>query len=172
MKSETQHNPNENIQKLENMIKGIKFAMLTTIDSDGALRSRPMACQEVEFDGDLWFFTNKTSGKIHSIVSDQQVNVTFVSPDDNRFVSISGRADIVDDRDKEKELWNPILKAWFPEGLDDPNLVLIRVEAEGAEYWDSPSSKVVQLVGFTKAILTGEASRPSKSEHQKISLRS
>ncbi len=168
MKSETPANPSESIQKLGSLIKNIKFAMLTTIDLDGSLFSRPMATQQVEFDGDLWFFTQRTSGKIRSIEKDQHVNVSFSSPEDNRYVSVSGRAQIVDNRSKMAELWNPMYKAWFPEGLEDPELALIKVQVDSAEYWDSPSNMIVRLVGFAKAMVTNNPY--AVGDHQKVQL--
>ena len=171
MKNESHASGDQSTSKLGELIKDIKIAMFTTTDPDGSLRSRPMACQEVDFDGDLWFFTHKSSSKVHSIVSDQKVNLAYASPSDNRYVSVTGRAQIIDDRDKEKELWNPAYKAWFPEGLEDPDLVLIRVRVDSAEYWDSPSSTVLHLVGFTKAIMTGEQYQPDQSEHDRLEIR-
>lgn len=157
------------IEKIRDLIKGIRFAMLTTVDTDGSLRSRPMAAQELEFDGELWFFTGASSPKVGEVERDHRVNVSFADPDDNTYVSISGTARLVRDKAKAKELWNPALKAWFPQGLDDPELALLRVEVEKAEYWDSPSSKMVQLYGLVKATLTGK--RPDNiGEHEKLDL--
>jgi general stress protein 26 len=144
------------VEKLRDLIKGISFAMLTTVDEDGSLRSRPMQTQEAEFNGELWFFTSASSAKVDEVQSDQRVNVSYSDPDDNRYVSLSGTASLVRDREKIKELWKPVLKAWFPDGLEDPDLALLRVKVEKAEYWDSPSSKMVQLAGFLKALATGQ----------------
>jgi general stress protein 26 len=152
------------MEKLRDLIKGIRTAMLTTIDADGSLHSRPMATQEAELDGDLWFFTGASSPKVAEVGRDRRVNLSYAAPDDNRYVSVSGTARLVLDKAKAKELWNPILKAWFPEGLDDPNLALLQVKVEKAEYWDAPSSKMVQLVGFLKAIATGERYEPGENE--------
>ncbi|MBN9392227.1 MAG: pyridoxamine 5'-phosphate oxidase family protein [Chloroflexi bacterium] len=160
--------PQDSVTKLRELIKDIKIAMLTTSETDGTLRSRPMGTQQTEFDGDLWFFTAKSSGKITEIQHDQHVNVSYAAPDDNRYVSVSGRAELIDDKAKAKELWNPFIKAWFPKGLDDPDLVLLRVRVEAAEYWDAPSSTMVNLVGFAKAVLTGK--RPDIGENEKLSL--
>jgi general stress protein 26 len=157
------------IEKIRDLIKGIRFAMLTTIDEDGSLRSRPMATQEAEFDGDLWFFTAAGSPKVDEVERDERVNVSYAAPDDNRYVSLSGTARLVRDGTKAKELWTPALKAWFPEGLDDPDLALLRVRVEKAEYWDSPSSKMVQLAGFVKAIATGQ--RADLGENEKLDLK-
>lgn len=160
---------NEDVQKLAKLIKGIKFAMLTTAMPDGTLRSRPMATQQTEFDGSLWFFTYYHSGKVDEIRNDQHVNLSYADPSDNRYVSVSGRAMILRDRIKAEELWTELHRAWFPNGLDDPNLALLRVNVSDAEYWDSPSSKVVQLAGFVKAIVTGEAAT-DMTENRKIHL--
>jgi general stress protein 26 len=160
---------NENIKKLREMIKDIDFCMLTTIEEDGqTLRSRPMSTQKVEFDGDLWFFTKLKTAKVEEIQQDQDVNVSYAKPS-NQFVSVSGKATVVQDRNKMEELWQPALKAWFPDGLDDPNLALLRVNVTQAEYWDSPASKVVELIGMVKAVVTGKEFEPG--ENEKFNLR-
>ena len=158
----------EAIEKLGNLIEDIDFAMLTTVDTDGVLRSRPMSTQEAEFDGTLWFFTSDKTHKVEEIERDNRVNASYAKPEDNVYVSVSGTASIVKDRAKMEELWNPILKAWFPEGLDDPTICLLKVDVEQAEYWDSPSSTLVQIVGFVKALVTGRSA--DGGENQKINL--
>jgi general stress protein 26 len=168
MENSTHSTGEANVQKLAELIRDMKFAMLTTLDPDGCLRSRPMATQNREFDGDLWFFTSKNSGKISSIQNDQHVNVAFADPDDQRYVSVSGRAEIVSDRQKISELWSPAMQTWFPKGKDDPQISLIRVRAESAEYWDSPSSAIVHLIGFAKAMITGERPHPGENERMDI----
>ena len=145
----------ESIEKLKELLEDIDFAMLTTI-SGGKLRSRPMSTQKFEFDGDLWFFTSDQTHKVEEIEADNRVNVAYSDPGDNTYVSVFGHAEMVKDRAKIEELWNPILKAWFPDGLDDPTLCLLKVKVEEAEYWDSSNSKIVQLVGFVKALATGQ----------------
>ena len=104
----------------------------------------------------MWFFTGKSSGKVAEIQHDQHVNLSYADPGDNRYVSISGRAEVVDDKAKEKELWNPFIKAWFPKGLEDPELTLLKVKVEAAEYWDAPASTMVNLV-LAKAVLAGKS---------------
>lgn len=158
------------LEQLREKIKGIRIAMLTTVDEDGSLRSRPMATQQAEHDGDLWFFTPASSPKVGEVERDHHVNLSYADPDDQRYVSISGTARLVRDRAKAKELWNPMLKAWFPQGLDDPELALLHVQVQKAEYWDSPSGKMVQLAGFLKAVTTGKSYEPSPGENEKIEL--
>ena len=128
------------IQHFAKLIKEIKFAMMTTFsESDGVLKSRPMTLQQIEFDGDLWFFCRESSELVHQIKENPIVNLTFSDPRDSSYISACGRGSIVDDAQKEKELWNPLYKAWFPEGLEDPELCLIMVTVESADYWESPS---------------------------------
>ncbi|CAN5880639.1 MAG: pyridoxamine 5'-phosphate oxidase family protein [Acidobacteria bacterium] len=157
----------ESIKKVNDLIKDVQVAMLTTIDW-GVLRSRPMQTQEAEFDGDLWFFTSTDTHKTDEIEKDRRVNVSYAAPDSNTYVSVSGTAALVNDKEKIEELWNPILKAWFPKGLDDPTLILLKVSVEQAEYWDSSSSTVVQVVGFVKALVTGE--RADGGDHGRVNL--
>jgi general stress protein 26 len=154
----------EHIRRLAKLIDGIEIAMLTTVDRDGSLRSRPMATQKTEFDGDLWFFTHAGAPKVEETRADEHVNLSYASPSDNRYVSVSGTATLVRDRAKAEELWQPALKAWFPGGLDDPRLGLLRVHVEKAEYWDAPSGMLVQVAGFVKAAVTGQPSRPGENE--------
>ncbi len=156
------------IQKLASLIKDIEFAMLTTVEANGSLRSRPMATQKTEFDGTLWFFTRGDSPKVEEIDRQHQVNLSYANPNKQAYVSISGTATLVRDASKNKELWNPLYKTWFPDGLDDPQLALLEVEIDKAEYWDFPSSKVVQVVGFFKAMATGQSYKGG--EHEKVSL--
>ena len=158
----------EAIEKLNDLINEIDFAMLTTVDTDGVLRSRPMSTQKSEFDGELWFFTSDKTHKVEEVERDNRVNASYAKPEDNVYVSVSGAASITKDRAKMEELWNPILKAWFPKGLDDPNICLLKVDVEQAEYWDSPSSTLVQIVGFVKALVTGR--RADGGENEKINL--
>lgn len=121
------------IETVRDLIRGIDTAMLTTVSKEG-LVSRPMQTQEVEFDGDLWFLTKKDTSKFHEILRNNQVNVAYVG---KSFVSIRGEAEIVDSNEKLKEFWSPAYEELLETTYDDPNLVLIKVKADTAEYWDS-----------------------------------
>lgn len=144
----------EAIARLNELMKGIKFAMLTTVEPDGQLRSRPMATQQVEFDGDLWFFTQADAPKVDEIAREHQVNVSYALPNKQRYISVSGRAQLVRDRAKMAELWSEPLKIWFPDGIDDPNIALLKVRVEQAEYWESSSTAVGRVIDFVKALAT------------------
>lgn len=133
----------ENVKKLREMIQGIEFAMLTTIEDDGSLRSRPMATQKIEFDGDLYFFTKVSSAKVNEIERERNVCVSYAEPTDQRFVSLSGVARLLHDRAKMEDLWFPGLEAWFPDGLKDPELALLWISVTQAEYWEGAFGRLV-----------------------------
>lgn len=156
-------------ERFSELIGDIRFAMLTTVAADGSLRSRPMATQKTEFDGDLWFFTDDDSPKVDEIQLERHVAVSYADPSSQKYVSVSGTASIVHDKERIRELWTPAVKAWFPRGVDDPHLGLLRVRVQAIEYWDSPSSKMVQLVGFAKAVLTGTRLE-NVGEHKKVDV--
>jgi general stress protein 26 len=159
----------QDIDTLNDKIKDIRVAMMTTALPDGSLRSRPMATQDAESDGDLWFFTQAETPKVDEVQRHEQVNLSYAKPDDNLYVSVSGVGELVFDRAKMQELWKPFLKAWFPQGLDDPQLALLRVRVESAEYWDAPSGKMVQVVAMAKALVGGAPADPG--EHAKLTLK-
>jgi general stress protein 26 len=156
----------EKIEKLRELTKDIDFAMLTTIDIDGSLRSRPMSTQQTEFDGDLWFFTAIDTAKASEVQRDNRVNVSYSRPDDHTYVSVSGSAVLVNDRAKMEELWSPVYKAYFPDGLDDPHLRLLKVEVQKAEYWES-HGLIPTVIGFVKAMAGQEA---ELGENEKLNL--
>jgi general stress protein 26 len=140
---------------LSERIKGIKVAMLTTVDENsGILHSRPMVTQKMVFDGDMWFLTRASASKVHEAES-HQVNISYVSPDDDRYVSVSGVAQLVRDRQKIDELWRPAHKVWFSGGKDDPDLALLKVAVTNAEYWDSAANKMVEIFQAARPLAAG-----------------
>lgn len=144
------------LRKLGELIQDIEIAMFTTVDEQGNFHSRPMATKQTEFNGDLWFFTQDDAPKVSEIKKDQRVNVTFEDARKSKFVAVSGTAELVRDKAKARELWNPALRAWFPKGLDDERLALIRVRAQKAEYWDRPSGVATGILSFVKGATTGQ----------------
>lgn len=155
------------IEKLKELVEDIDFCMMTTIDG-GQLRSRPMSTQTAEFDAEVWFFTRDNTHKMDEIQKDDRVCLGYSNPRNNTYVSVSGRAEMSKNRAKMEELWNPILKAWFPDGLEDPNICLMKVTAEQAEYWEASGGKLVQLFGFVKALATGQEA--DYGENKKLNL--
>jgi general stress protein 26 len=140
-----------NIGELAAVLSDLRVAMLTTVEADGSLRSRPMVIQESPFDGSLWFLTDVETAKVYEIEHERHVNLSSAHPDDQKYVSLSGTASIVRDPAKVKELWTPAHQAWFPRGVGDPKIALLRVAVTKAEYWNSQQNEVVQLTGFTRA---------------------
>jgi general stress protein 26 len=156
------------LKELAEKVKNVRITMLTTIAKDGGIHSRPMATQEIQPDGSIWFFTYGNSGKSREVKDDAQVNLSYADPSGDTYISISGTGRISKDKTKMKELWNPFLKAWFPEGLDTPDLVLIQVRIHSAEFWDSHQSKMVQLIKMVAAMFTGV--QPDLGEHKILDM--
>ena len=153
----------QGLQTLQELVRDLEIAMVTTVTPDGALRSRPMFTREFNDQGEIWFFTTDDSGTVDDIASEQAVNVSYADPGKHRYVSVTGNAGIVRDRERAQGLWSNQLKKYLPRGLDDPHLALLRVRVETAEYWDTPTGTMLDLfkVGET-------APRP---EHGKVPVR-
>lgn len=132
-------------KRLDEMIHGIRTAMLTTLDERGKMRSRPMATLDGDGDGALWFFTRRSAPKVGEIGHDQRVNVTYADPGSERYISVSGRATLVRDAARAIQLWSPALTAWFPAGPDDRDLALLRVDVDGAEFWDATAGHMIRI---------------------------
>lgn len=139
--------------KLAELLDGAWIAMMTTFGPQGA-RALPMARQQTEASAELWFITARDTDHAHAIAADPTVLLTFATGD--TWVALTGRAAVVDDLDKLRELWNTFADAWLPGGPEDPNAVLIRVDVEGGEYWDTPGGRVASLLSFAKTKITGE----------------
>ena len=145
----------EGTKKVAELIKDIRIAMMTTAAADGSFDTRPMATQKTEFDGTVWFLTRQDSGKVHEIADDTHVSLIYADPSDAKYVSAKGRASVSRDRAKIHELWNPMYKAWFPEGEEDPSIAVLRVDVHEAQYWEASSSKLVRGVKYVAAAATG-----------------
>ena len=131
------------LAKVEEMVSNTKFAMLTTKEKDGTLRSRPMATLQLDGEGNLWFFTSRSSPKI--VEARQQVNLCYMRTAKQDYLSVSGAAELVHDKEKMQALWSPWIQPWFPKGVDDPDLGLLKVSIMGVEYWDAPDSATARV---------------------------
>jgi general stress protein 26 len=140
-------------KKLLEVIGDIPIAMLTTFGAEGP-RSVPMARQEVEPSAELWFITARDTAHVGAIQAEPRVSLTFSARD--AWVATYGRASVVDDVAKLKELWTTFAEAWLPGGPEDPNATLLRVDLEHGEFWDTPGGKVASLISFAKTKLTGD----------------
>jgi general stress protein 26 len=150
----TQSNARELLWEL---VKDIQFAMFTT-RADGRLRSRPMTTQNSEVDerASLWFFMSRGSEAVNDIGADPVVNVAYADPGRDAYVSVPGEAAVVEDRAKKEQLWSKLAEAWFPGGAGDPDLALVEVRIEDAEYWDVKESKVTQLFKMARAAVVSD----------------
>lgn len=142
-------------ENLDDLLEDLRVCMFTTTTDDGTLRSIPMARQEAELDPQqLWFITAKGTQHVDDVRARPHVLLSFSSSD--TWVSLTGRAEVVDDTEKLRELWNTFAEAWLPEGPDGENSTLIKVSVEQAEYWDTPGGKVTSVLSLIKSKLTGE----------------
>ncbi|HJU54254.1 MAG TPA: pyridoxamine 5'-phosphate oxidase family protein [Pyrinomonadaceae bacterium] len=158
------------LERLREIVKAVDICMLTTVDERGDLHSRPMSNnRDVEFDGDLWFFTYGSSHKVDEIGRVPKVNASFADVDAQQYASLTGRAEVVRDRAKIEELWKPQLRAWFPEGVETPDIALLKVTIERAEYWDSSQSIVAHAVSIVASLFTGE--QAELGENEKLELK-
>ncbi len=160
----------EKLAKLREIVKAVDICMLTTVDERGDLHSRPMSNnREVELDGDLWFYTYGSSHKVDEVGRVPKVCASFADVDGQQYASLTGRAEVVRDRAKIEELWQPQLKAWFPEGVDTPDIALLKLTVERAEYWDGSQSLVAHAVGLVSSLVKGEPAE--LGENEKVELK-
>ena len=157
----------ENVKKVGKMIEGIEFAMLTTVEDDGSLRSRPMATQRKEFDGDLYFFTKVNTAKVDEVEREHNVCVSYAAPQDQQYVSLSGVARLLRDRAKMEELWFADLDTWFPGGVKDQELALLWINVTKAEYWHGPFGTLVYLP-WVKKNAAGAAFESDENERLEL----
>ncbi|MCU0569911.1 MAG: pyridoxamine 5'-phosphate oxidase family protein [Oculatellaceae cyanobacterium Prado106] len=152
----------DSIHHLQELIQDIEYGMFVTVD-EGHLRSRPMAnLGTLDPDAVLWFFTDATSHKVYEVEHQHQVNISFSAPEKQQYVSLSGMAELVRDRPKMQELWQPELKAWFPQELNEPDIALLKVSIEQAEYWDASLGWAAKAIGFNPATVRGRSAPISK----------
>ncbi|WP_128547887.1 pyridoxamine 5'-phosphate oxidase family protein [Larkinella soli] len=152
------------LDKLRDRIKDIRICMLTTQEADGDFHTRPMATHDMDPDGSLWFFTYENSNKVDEIRQNPRVALAFADTDSEVYVSTTGYAEVVKDRGKIDELWSDILKTWFPNGKDDPEITLLKVTTNAGEYWDRPGGKMVKLFEMAKGALTGASDKTGRNE--------
>jgi len=153
----------EAIAKIRALLPAFRAAMFVTgLSRRTHPHSRPLALQgdASVFGGTLWFFADERSPKIHELMADPAVSLLFQSDSDSCYMQLDGNASVVRDRAKMRELYTPVLKTWFPEGLDDPHLTLIRVDAMSGAYWESPGGLLQAMTAFATAAITGT---PGKS---------
>ena len=171
MKRTTAERDPHALQKLRELIGDIQVAMITTVTPDGALRSRPMITRACTEGGELWFFTAEDSGKAHDLHAEHAVNVSYADPQRRRFVSVTGAASLVHDEEHARALWEESLRGYFPRGAEDPQLALLCVRIETAEFWDVDSRAMVDLASFARRPSDAKAAAKEAGEHTRVDIR-
>jgi general stress protein 26 len=159
-------------EHLWSLIKHIRFAMFTTRRASGHLHSRPMTTQNkaIDEDASLWFFMSAQGEPVGDLAMEPEVNIAYADPSAERYVSVTGTAAVANDIVKKRQLWSKMAEAWFPGGVDDPDLTLVQVRITHASYWDVKDSKLVQVIKMAKAAVTGKP--PSDmGEHAEVRMR-
>lgn len=149
----------EAVKKFKALVQDVNICMFTTIDDRNQVFSRPMSTVQIDDEGNAWFFTNEFSEKIHEVSSDNTVYLIYSHPGKNVYVTVTGTSSLILNRNKIDELWNPLFKAWFPEGKEDPRLCLVKVVTEEANYWNSNAGKMGVYFKMLKAIANKEQYR-------------
>lgn len=168
--TELRHGRGSDRTRLLEILDKHHYAMLVTKDVDGGPRARPMAILSVERPGRIWFASRVHAGKVDELAVDHAAGVTL--QDDSTFVSMTGTAEVSRDPAKANELWSARLLPWFPRGVEDPELVLVRFEPREAELWHTGARDVVRyLFEVAKAAAKGEPIEEAKVEHVKLSMR-
>lgn len=139
------HATYDSIVQLRDQLKSIRFGMLTSLGCEGDLYSRPMTQQALDDNGSLWFFTSDDQLLAHQLSVNPQANITFSEPAQELYISLAGEASLLKDRARAQQLWNPAVAVWYPQGVDDPHLTLIRFDISVAEIWDAKSNQMQQL---------------------------
>ena len=154
--NETRLKDQEAINRFKELVKDVNICMFTTIDSDNQISSRPMYTSKIDEEGNVWFFTNEFSEKINEVSKDNLVNLIYAHPVKNIYANVRGTCSLIIDRSKMEELWDSTLKNWFPEGLADPKICLVKVNTESAYYWNHHASKMGMLFHMIRSITKGD----------------
>lgn len=163
MKVEDQESPE--LEKLADLIEDLGAAMMITMDEDERLVSRPMSPLKMDTKGSFWFFTDINSNKVQQI---DRINLSFSNESDSIYVSVAGHGVMINDRELMRELWTPFMKPWFQDGVESPQLALLKVTPQTVEYWDSTHSKMVRMFAIAASVI---AARPiGMGEHGKLSI--
>ena len=145
------------IEKLQDLVDDIDVCLFcTNLKNDNVANCRPMSAQKVDNEGNLWFFSDVNSEKNKEIKQDSQVQLFFSSPSRNSYLIVNGSAEIIIDSKKTEELWSPLVKTWFKEGKDDPNISILKVVPEKAYYWDSEGNSMFNFIKMIASVATGK----------------
>ena len=145
----------EALKKFKKLAEEVNTCMFITATHSEHEHTRPMATVEVEEDGSLWFFTDIRSIKVEEIAADNTVHLVYAHPGKQSFMDVWGRGSIITDKEQMKAKWSPVVKSYFPQGTDDPNLALLKVQPTNVYYWEAETGKMVQAIKMAVAAVTG-----------------
>lgn len=145
----------EALKKFKKLVNDINVCMFITNNQEND-HTRPMATIEVEDNGTLWFFTDIRSIKVEEVSAENTVHLVYAHPGKDSYVDVWGKASVVTDKQTIVDKWSPVVKAWFPDGIDDPNLGLLKVEPRNIYYWDAEAGKMVQFLKIAASVVTGK----------------
>ena len=150
-------NNTEAIEKIKALAEKAQTCLFCTkIETGKPFSTRPMSAQKVDDAGNIWFLSDKDSTKNMELQNDDNVQLLFSGSAHSDFLSVYGKASINYDKAKIKELWEPIVKTWFQQGVDDPNISVIKVEPSEGYYWDTKHGKLVSLIKIVTSMVTGK----------------
>jgi general stress protein 26 len=160
----------EALKKFKKLVEEIRVCMfITNTESENEEHTRPMSVVDVEDNSTLWFYTDIRSIKVEEVATDRQVHLTFAHPGKESYMDVRGTGQIITDRALIKEKWSPVVKAYFPDGADDPNVALLRVQPYSVYYWESETGKMVQFLKMAVAAVTGNP-KIAQSAEGKLAL--
>lgn len=146
----------EGVEKLQELVKKARVCMFCTKVNDMPFETRPMSMQDVDDEGNIWFFSGESSNKNLQIEEENHVQLVYSNKGDYEFLTVYGTAEIIKDKAKAEELWEPIVKAWFKDGVDDPDLTIIKVIPKDVYYWDTQHGRVTSMVKIAIATMTNK----------------
>ena len=156
MSSEKNISGREGIEKLKALAESADMCLFATSLSFDPIPARPMSTRQVDDEGNIWFFSRSTSTKNAEIQRDNRVQLFYSNPGSVEFLNVSGKATIIIDRQKANELWSVWAKTWFPDGIDDPELTLIKVEPLDVHYWDTKNNRMISLLKIVAGAIAGK----------------
>ena len=169
MNNPTNLHNEEGIKKLKGLVEDIDICLFcTNLKTDDGSTSRPMSTQEVDDDGNLWFFSDINSDKNKEIRQNKNVQLFYSHPGKSSYIVVNGEAEIIIDKNKTAEIWSPLVKTWFKGGKEDPNISLIKVNTHSAYYWDTEGNKMINFFKMIASVATGTTLVDAKEGNIKI----
>ncbi|HWJ27404.1 MAG TPA: pyridoxamine 5'-phosphate oxidase family protein [Flavisolibacter sp.] len=146
----------EALTKFKKLVNDINVCMFITNNRQEENHTRPMATIEVDEEGTLWFYTDVRSIKVEEVSQEHQVHLVYAHPGKESYLDVCGRATVDTNKQSIKDKWSPLVKAWFPQGVDDPNLALLQVKPTHIYYWDAETGKMIALLKIATSVVTGK----------------